>query len=91
MTGQLGLQRLRYSLGDLALDAKDVSQLPIVRLGPEVGIALHVNQLHIDPHLIGYFLDATLKNVRDTELLRDLAEIGRFALILPRGSARDHF
>jgi len=37
--------------------------------------------LHIDPHLISYFLHATLKNVRDTELLRDLSEIGRSALI----------
>ena len=91
MTGELGLQRLCDSFSDLALDAKDVSQLPIVGLCPEMGIGLHVNQLHIDPHLIGYFLDATLKDVRDTELLRDLAEIGRFALILPRGSARNHF
>ena len=90
-TGKLRLQGLRYSFGDLALDAKDVSQLPIIGLGPEMGIGLRVNQLHIDPHLIGHFLHATFKDVRDAKLLRDLAEIGRFALILLRGSARDYF
>ena len=72
-TGELRLQRLRYSFGDLALDAKDVSQLPIIGVCPEVGIGLRVNQLHIDPHLIGRFLHATLKNVRYAKLLRDLA------------------
>ena len=90
-TGQLRLQRLRDSFGDLALDAKDVSQLPIIGLGPEVGIGLRVNQLHIDPHLIGRFLHATLKNVRYAKLLRDLGEIARFALIPLRGSARNYF
>jgi hypothetical protein len=45
----------------------------------------------IDPHLISYFLHATLKDGCDTELLCDLAQIGRFALVLPRGSPRDYF
>ena len=40
-----------------------------------MGIGLRVNQLHIDPHLIGRFLHATLKNVRYAKLLRDLAQI----------------
>ena len=70
---------------------KDVSQLAIIGLGPEMGIGLRVNQLHIDPHLIGRFLHATLKNVRYAKLLRDLAQIPRFALILLRGSARNYF
>src|SRR5262249_38404262 len=91
VTGELCLQRLRDSFGDLALDAKDVSQLPIIGFGPEMGIGLCIHQLHIDPHLISYFLHASLKNGRDTELLRDVPEIGRSALILLRGSARDYF
>jgi hypothetical protein len=90
-TRQLGLQRFSDSFGDLALNPEDVSQLAIITLSPEMGIGLRVNQLNIDPHLIGHFLDATLKNVRYAKLLRDLAEIGRFALILLRGSARDYF
>ena len=54
-------------------------------------IRLSVNQLHIDPHLIGRFLHAAFKNVRDTKLLCDLGEFARFALIALRGSARDYF
>src|SRR5439155_570491 len=81
----------RDSFSDLTLDAKDVSQPPIIGLGPEVGIGLRVNQLNIDSHLIGRFLDATLKNVRYPKLLRDLGEIPRFALIPLSGSTRNYF
>ena len=56
-----------------------------------MGIGLRVNQLHIDPHLVGRFLHAALKNVRYAKLLRDLGEIARFALILLRGRARNYF
>src|SRR4030095_1579545 len=90
-TGELGLQRLRDSFGDLALDAKDVSQLPVIGVCPEVGISLRVNQLHTDPHLVGHFLHAALKNVRYAKLLGDLGEIGRLALILLGGSAWNYF
>ena len=45
-----------------------------------MGIGLRVNQLNIDPHLIGHFLHATLKNRRYAKLLRDLGEIARSAL-----------
>src|SRR5206468_4002590 len=91
MTSELRLQRLRYSFGDLALYAQDVSQVAIVALGPKVGIALGVNQLHIDSHLIRRFLDATLKNVRYSKLPRDVAEIARLALILLGGNGRNDF
>ena len=56
-----------------------------------MGIRLRVNQLHTDPHLVGRFLHATLKNVRYAKLLRDLGKIARFALIALRGSARNYF
>ena len=85
------MQGVRYSFGDLALNTKDVSQLAIVRISPEVGIGLRVNQLHIDPDLFGRFLHATLKNVGYPKLLRDLAQIPRFALILLGRSARNYF
>src|SRR4029453_11080229 len=90
-TGELCLQRLRYSFGDLTLNLKDVSQLPIVGFCPKVGIGLGVNQLYIDPHLLGRFLDTTLKNVRHAKLLGDLAEIARLARIALRGTARNDF
>src|SRR5215470_4792774 len=89
--GQRRLQRFRYSFRDLGLDGKDVTQLSIVRLGPELRAGLHVNQADIDPYLIACLLDATLKDVRYAKLLRDLGKIARLALILLRGSARNHF
>ena len=86
-TGKLRLQRLSDSFGDLALDPEDVIQLPVVSVCPDVRIRLRVNQLNIDPHLIGRFLHAALNNVRYAKLLRDLGEIARFALIpLCRGA-----
>jgi hypothetical protein len=46
-----------------------------------MGIVLRVNQLNIDSHLIGRFLDSILKDVRYTKLLGDLGEITRLALV----------
>ena len=56
-----------------------------------MGIGLRVNQLNIDPHLVGCFLNATLKNMGYAKLFRDLSKIPGFALILLRGSARNDF
>ena len=89
-TGELCPQRLRDSLGDLTLNGKDISQLPIVGLGPELRIGLRVDQLHGDTHVIGRLLHPTLENVHDSKLLPDLGQIARLALIPRRRSARDH-
>src|SRR4029077_4051486 len=90
-TGELRPQRLCDSFGDLALNPKDVSQLAIVGIGPQVGIGLRVNQLHIDPDLVGRSLYTTLQNVGYPKLLRDLGEIARLTFIALRGSARNDF
>ena len=55
-----------------------------------MGIGLRVNQLNVDPHLIGRSLHATLKYVCYPKLLRDLTEIARFALIKLGGRARNN-
>src|SRR5438093_11798304 len=89
-TGQLCLQRFRYSFSDLALDDKDIAELSIIRLGPELRTGLHVNQANIDPHLIGRFLHATLNNVSYAKLLRDLRQLSRFARIPLRRGARNN-
>src|SRR4030095_10463302 len=86
-TAYLRLQRLCYSSGDLALNPEDVSQLAIIGLGPEMGICLGGSHLNIDPHLVGRFLHASLKDVCYAKLLGYLAQIPRFALILLRGTA----
>src|SRR5262249_23526911 len=77
LTGQLRLQRFGDRCRDVAFDCENISQFAVVSVRPELGTGLRVDQLHIDPHLIGRFLDATLKNVRYAELLRDLGEITR--------------
>ena len=56
-----------------------------------MGIGLRLNQLNIHTHLVGRFLHAPLKNDRYAKLLGDLAQIPGFALILLRGTARNHF
>ena len=88
---QLRLQRLRDSFSDLGLDAKNVTQVPVIRLGPKLRAGLRVNQVNIDPHLIACLLDATLKDVRYAKLLCDFSKIPRFALISLRRSARNDF
>ena len=43
VAGQLRLQRLRDSFGDLAFEAKDVTQLSIVRFRPDLCVGAGVN------------------------------------------------
>ena len=54
-------------------------------------VSQSVNKLHIHPHLVLHFLDATLQDVRDAELLRDLRQIFRHAFEMLGRSPRDHF
>src|SRR5262249_5382773 len=79
------------SFSDFTLDAKDVSQLPVVGLCPEVRIAGCLNEVDADADCVASLLHATLENVRYAKLLRDLGKIGWLALIALRRSARDHF
>src|SRR5215471_9678063 len=89
--GQLRLQRRCYSFSDLTLDAKNVIQLSIVRLGPELRTGLHVNQVNIHSYLSARFLDAALNDVPYAELLCDFGKIALFALISLGGNARNYF
>ena len=47
--------------GDLGFDGKDVGQLAIVGVSPDVRIVLRVDQLHIHPHLFADFLDTAFQ------------------------------
>jgi hypothetical protein len=46
--------------GDIALDGKDVGQIAVVRLGPEMPVRLGVNQLGHDAHAVPRAPDASL-------------------------------
>ena len=59
-TRELRLQRVGDRFGNVALDRKNVGQLAIVNVGPKMCVVQRIDQLHIDPHLIGGFLNATL-------------------------------
>jgi hypothetical protein len=50
-----------------------------------------IDQLDIDPDLIGHLLDTTFKNVGNSKLLPDFGQIARLALVLLRRGARDDF
>ena len=52
-----------------------------------MGVVQRVDQLHINPHVIGRFLDATFENICHPKLLGNLAQIVRRAFVLLRGSA----
>ncbi len=98
--GELRLFRGRYSgaqllgdgLGNLALDAESIVERPVVALRPERRGGAGVDQLGIHPHLAGDPLHAALEQVRDAELLRDLAQIARCpGFVLHHAGAADHF
>ena len=76
--------------GHFTFNRKDVGQLAIERIRPKVGISGCLDQLHVHSHGVGALLDTTLQNVSDTELLCDLGQIFRGALVMLRRSTRDH-
>ena len=90
VTGELRLQRLCDPFGDLALDAKNVSQLPIIGFGPKMRVIGCFNQLHVHPHRVAALLHASFQDVGNTKLPGDLRQVFRGAFVMPRGCARDH-
>src|SRR4029077_15795563 len=51
-----------------------------------------IDQLRVDAHAIARALNASFYHIRDSQLLRDLAQIARdSALVLQNGSAADDF
>ena len=78
--GKLRLQGVRHRLGNVTLHRKNIAQLAIVDLRPEMRIGHRVNELDVDAHLVARFLHASFQNIRDAELPCDLGQIGRRAL-----------
>src|SRR4030095_14996232 len=89
--GEFRLQLLRNRFSELTFYAQDVSEFAIVGVGPQMRIAGCLDEVHADADCVASFLNATLKNVCHTKLLRDLGEVARFALLLLRRSARNDF
>ena len=74
------------------MDGEDIGQIAIVGLRPEMRVLARIDQLRADPHFVGRALHAAFDDMRDAELLADLAQIARRAgLVLHHARAADHF
>ena len=87
---QSGLERDCNPFGNVTLDGKDIRQLAIERLRPDVRISRGINQLRDDAQPIRRASNAALDDVRDTELRRDLLRALVGFLIAHHRGARDH-
>ncbi len=69
---QLNLQGCNDRCRDVILHGKNVADVPIITLSPEMAVPLDINKLRIDPHLPAGHANAAGKHEIDIELLRDL-------------------
>ena len=84
LTAEMCSQLIGDGSGDFALNRKDVGQLAIKGLCPEMRIIRGSDQLHIDAHVIICFLHATFEEIGDAELVRNLRKILRCVFITLR-------
>src|SRR4029077_13292433 len=88
---KLGLKLLGNRLRDFTLDREDIGQIAVVGFRPEMRFGPRVDQLRVDAHAIARALNASFNHIRDSQLLRDVAQIAcNAALILQNGGAADH-
>ena len=87
---KLRLQGFRNFLRHFTLHRKDIFEIPIVSLRPEVGIGASVNKLDVDSHFIASSLNCSLEDGRNAEFFRDRLQVVRLALIFCGGRARNH-
>ena len=81
---------LRNFLRDLTLDGKQIIQIAVVLLDPDVGISARVDQLRIQMKMRSGSADAALQNVRHAKRIADLAHIS-FAAIFHHAAPADDF
>ena len=89
---QLGLKLIGDFLRNLALDGKDIGEIAIISLRPQMCVIARIDQLRVHAHTIAHALHAAFHQMRDSELLRDLAQVARdSSLVLHHRSAANHF
>src|SRR5712692_2494910 len=74
-----------YCLGDLVLHRKDVREIAVVALGPDVVAGFGLDQLRGDADAVAGFTQAAFEHVAHAKLAPDLAKVRGFALV---GKAR---
>src|SRR6516225_4220300 len=79
--GQRWLDRCGDTRGDVVLHREDVSQIPVVTLGPEMGTGGCIDQLAADAHPLSGPAQATLEDIADTKVAADLLWVDGFSFI----------
>src|SRR6516225_3439262 len=87
LNAQFGGNRFGYFI----LNCKDVIELAIVFLGPRLQPVVHVDQLHVDAHLIAGLLQTSFENMCHSECSPDFLQIEIATLELESRPARRHF
>ena len=85
-----GVQAFGDFLRDLALDRKQIIQIAVVLLGPDVGISARVDQLRVESEMRAGSADAALQNVRYAQIISDLTHIS-FATVIHHTRPADDF
>ena len=91
LTTEFRSQLVGDGFGHLTFDRKDVRQLAIKRIGPEMGIIRRFDQLHVHAHGIAALLHAAFQDVSYAKLPGDLRQVFRRALVMLRRCTRDDF
>src|SRR6516162_9646529 len=87
LNAQFGGDRLGYFI----LNRKDVIELAIVFLGPRLQSVFHVDQLHVDAHLIAGLLQTPFENMCYSKCLPDFLQVEIATLELKSRATRRHF
>ena len=85
-----GVQSFGDFLRDLALNGKQIVQIAVVLLGPDMGVSARVDQLRVQTKMRAGSADAALQNMRYTQIIADLTEIS-FATIIHHTRPADDF
>src|SRR5882672_4161855 len=85
-----GLQSAGDRARQLVLDRKDVPQVAVIRLGPEMVAVPCTDQLGHDPQRVAVAAHTSLEYGADAELLGDLADADILSFEGERRGARGH-
>src|SRR5262249_10975881 len=86
---QLDLELLDDGVGDFVLDGKDIGQVPIIAIGPDMAAVLAVDELAGDADACSSFSHASFQNEIYVKMLGHFLHIDVFALVSERSVARD--
>ena len=81
--------RVRQTGDDLVLHLQQIGAGGVELVGPEVGAAVGVDELGVDPHLIAAGLHRAFQHVAHAQVLADRLGVDRLAFVGKGGIARD--